>query len=170
MTGTLTVPLARLGPKIAVPLCHWLRTLLQQPIEVQRIHLLHGIDALEPALLDWELASAGALEQPRDGAAKNSDLANLWARAQSILKLNEGSVDDYKKNSTNDGAPTVELPFRRTLSDWIDELADTCIVTTIDGQMIKWVSSFIDEGMAGGQCRISIPVSMQLGVISRNMI
>ena len=44
----------------------------------------------------------------------------------------------------------VELPFRRTLSDWLDESELTpCIVTTIDGQMIKWVSSFVDEGMAG---------------------
>jgi uncharacterized protein YbcC (UPF0753/DUF2309 family) len=138
---------ARIGPKTHASLSLASHTITAA--EVQRIHFLHGVDALEPALLDWELASAGALEQPREGAVKNSDLANLWARAQSILKLNEGSVDDYKKNSTNDEAPKVELPFRRTLSDWIDELADTCIVTTIDGQMIKWVSSFIDEGMAG---------------------
>ena len=117
--------------------------------EVQRIHFLHGIDALEPALLDWQFASAGALEQPREGAATNIDLVDLWSHVQSVLRLNDDSVDDHAHNSSNDEAPKIELPFRRTLSDWIDELADTSIVTTIDGQMIKWVSSFIDEGMAG---------------------
>ena len=138
--------LVRLGPKTDASFSLASRTITAA--EVQRIHLLYGIDTLEPALLDWQFASAGALQRPREGAAGSLDLVDLWSHVQSVLKLNNVSVDDKQQNPSDDRSSKIELPFRRTLSDWIDELADTSIVTTIDGQMIKWVSSFIDEGMA----------------------
>lgn len=138
--------LVRLGPKTDASFSLASRTITAA--EVQKIHLLYGIDTLEPALLDWQFASAGALQRPREGAAGSLDLVDLWSHVQSVLKLNNVSVDDKQQNPSDDRSSKIELPFRRTLSDWIDELADTSIVTTIDGQMIKWVSSFIDEGMA----------------------
>ena len=136
----------RLGPKTDASFS--LASRIITAAEVQKIHLLYGIDTLEPALLDWQFASAGALQRPREGAAGSLDLVDLWSHVQSVLKLNNVSVDDKQQNPSDDRSSKIELPFRRTLSDWIDELADTSIVTTIDGQMIKWVSSFIDEGMA----------------------
>ena len=138
--------LVRLGPKTDASFSLASRTITAA--EVQKIHLLYGIDTLEPALLDWQFASAGALQRPREGAAGSLDLVDLWSHVQSVLKLNNVSVDDKQQNPSDDRSSKIELLFRRTLSDWIDELADTSIVTTIDGQMIKWVSSFIDEGMA----------------------
>mgnify|MGYP006105676605 FL=1 len=138
--------LVRLGPKTDASFS--LASRIITAAEVQRIHLIHGIDTLEPALLDWQFASAGALQRPREGAAGSLDLVDLWSHVQSVLKLNDVSVDDKQQNPSDDRSSKIELPFRRTLSDWIDELAETSIVTTIDGQMIKWVSSFIDEGMA----------------------
>ena len=138
--------LVRLGPKTDASFSLASRTITAA--EVQKIHLLYGMDTLEPALLDWQFASAGALQRPREGAAGSLDLVDLWSHVQSVLKLNNVSVDDKQQNPSDDRSSKIELPFRRTLSDWIDELADTSIVTTIDGQMIKWVSSFIDEGMA----------------------
>jgi uncharacterized protein YbcC (UPF0753/DUF2309 family) len=139
--------LARIGPKNHEALSLASHTITAG--DVQRIHLLHGIDALEPALLDWQFTSAGALEQFRDGATTKTDLVELWQNVLSILNLNNGLVDDKDQTTANIAAPKIELPFHRTLSDWVDELAETSIVTTIDEQMIKWVSSFVDEGMAG---------------------
>jgi len=117
--------------------------------DVQKIHLLHGIEVLEPALLDWQFSSAGALERLRDGATAKTDLSELWQHVLLILNLTNGLVDVHGQTTSIDEVRKVELPFHRTLSDWLDELAETNTVTTINEQMIKWVSSFVDEGMAG---------------------
>ncbi len=119
--------------------------------EVQLLHLLHGINALEPALFDWQFNSEGALTQHRPGANTNVDLDELWQQVLSVLDLVDPRV------ARNDNVPKEisnlhpELPFRRSLSDWLDELTESSIVATIDEHMIKWVSSFVDEGMAGWQ-------------------
>jgi uncharacterized protein YbcC (UPF0753/DUF2309 family) len=119
--------------------------------EVQRIHLLHGIDALEPALFDWQFASEGVLSESRTGASSEVALDELWQRALSVLQLTDPRVEDHMGDAANGSSAKPELPFRRTLSDWLDELTGSTIVATIDEQMIKWVASFVDEGMAGWQ-------------------
>lgn len=119
--------------------------------EVQLIHFLHGINALEPALFNWQFNNEGALSRHRPGADTNVDLDGLWQQALSVLDLIDPRVarnDNVSKKVSN---LHPELPFRRALSDWLDELTDSSIVATIDEQMIKWVSSFVDEGMAGWQ-------------------
>lgn len=138
--------LARLGPKLDASLSLASKTITAA--EVQHIHLLHGIDALEPALLDWQLTSEDALQRARSDAA-DIDLGELWQQVLSTLDLADNSNDDHQASTANDEVRKVELPFRRTLTDWLDELTDSANVTTIDEQMIKWVSSFVDEGMAG---------------------
>jgi uncharacterized protein YbcC (UPF0753/DUF2309 family) len=65
------------------------------------------------------------------------------------LPSTSSGVEDHAGGAVEANAAKAELPYRRTLSDWVDELAGSSIVATIDEQMIKWVSSFVDEGMAG---------------------
>jgi len=116
---------------------------------VHKAHLLHGIDALEPALFEWQFSSEGALLRPRPGASVDVDLAELWKHVLSLLELVDPRSDDDHSDKEDGGSVKHELPFRRALSDWVDELSGSSIVATVDEHMIKWVSSFVDEGMAG---------------------
>ena len=139
--------LAHVGPRTDASITTASHTITAA--EVQRIHFLHGIDALEPALFDWQFTSAGALAQSRSGASTNVDLGELWRGVLIALDLVDPRVADHDGESASGGTGRPELPFRRTLSDWIDELTGSSVVATIDEHMIKWVSSFVDEGMAG---------------------
>ncbi|MEO0420718.1 MAG: DUF2309 domain-containing protein [Pseudomonadota bacterium] len=117
---------------------------------VHRLHLLHGIDPLEPALFDWQINSRGALSTPREGASEAVDLAAIWQAALAVLDLEdprEAQSDEHAAQAAADGA-RIELPFRRALSDWLDEGTGSTVVANIDAQVIKWVSAFVDEGMA----------------------
>ena len=55
--------------------------------EVQRIHLLHGIDGLEPALFELQFVNEEALSTTRAGAFTDADLAELWRQVLSALDL-----------------------------------------------------------------------------------
>ncbi len=142
--------LARVGPNSNASFSLGSRTIAAAA--VHRIHFLHGIDALEPALFDWQFVGEGALSRARsdvDVDVPAADLSELWERVLSVLGLVDPRSDSpHSDTATGDGA-RVELPFRRALSDWVDELSGSSIVATIDEQMIKWVAPFIDEGMAG---------------------
>jgi uncharacterized protein YbcC (UPF0753/DUF2309 family) len=139
--------LALVGPKADASVSLASRTI--SAAEVQRIHLLHGIDALEPALFDWRFASGRVLSESRTGVASEVAVDELWQLVLTMLELVDPRVEDHAADAVEANAARAELPYRRTLSDWVDELAGSSIVATIDEQMIKWVSSFVDEGMAG---------------------
>jgi uncharacterized protein YbcC (UPF0753/DUF2309 family) len=117
--------------------------------EVQRIHLLNGVTALEPALFDWQFSSGEALSRPRSGAATDADLGELWRGVLSALQLVDPRAAGHDDEAEATESSRPELPFRRALSDWLDEMTGSSVVATIDEHMIKWVSSFVDEGMAG---------------------
>lgn len=139
--------LARLGPGSDESLSLGSRTVTAA--DVHRIHLLHGIEGVEPALFDWQFTGEGALTTPRSGASGDVDLDALWQQTLSALDLRDprrGGVDEAAEDK---GAAKIELPFRRALSDWLDELTGSSVVAAIDAPVIKWVSSFVDEGMAG---------------------
>ena len=55
--------LARIAPESGESVSLPSRTI--SAAEVRRAHLLHGIDALEPALFGWQVTSRGALSRPR---------------------------------------------------------------------------------------------------------
>jgi len=117
--------------------------------EVQRAHFLKGIDPLEPALFDWQVKSRGALSRPREGAPAIVDVPALWQAALSVLGLVDPRLGQADENTRAAGDSVyVELPFRRALSDWLDESTGSSVVSSIDSQVIKWVSAFVDEGMA----------------------
>ena len=139
--------LAHVGPKTDASISIASRAFTAA--EVQRIHFLHGIDALEPALFDWQFANASALSKSRSGASTDVDLGELWRSALLALDLVDPRSSDHDGESATVGNGRPELPFRRALSDWIDELTGSSVVATIDEHIIKWVSSFVDEGMAG---------------------
>jgi uncharacterized protein YbcC (UPF0753/DUF2309 family) len=139
--------LARVGPKNDESISLASRTI--SAAEVHRIHLLHGIAVLQPALFELQFANEDALLRPRANASTDVDLGELWRHVLSALGLLDPRLAEHDKAADNSDIAKIELPFRRALSDWIDELTGSSTVATIDGQVIKWVSSFVDEGMAG---------------------
>ncbi|KGE02980.1 DUF2309 domain-containing protein [Pseudohaliea rubra] len=118
--------------------------------QVQHLHLLHGIDALPPALFDWQVTQQKALERPRGGASVSAEIPALWQAALASLGLDDPrlGLPDAVPSRAQPSAE-ADLPFQRCLSDWLDETGDDGVVSAIDAQVIKWVSAFVDEGMAG---------------------
>ena len=86
-------------------------------------------------------------------------LTNLWKATLSALALHDGGQGEKTKAEGGPSEPSsfpeekgnnhVDLPLHRTVSDWIDELADVALVEQINNQMIKWIAAFVDEGLAG---------------------
>ena len=130
--------------------------------EVFRLHLLSGIEALEPSLLDWTLKEEG-LGNPLRGdppTARNgkSSAADLWDCTLSVLSRQEpltggphvSGEDAPRGEAGHPGvAPDAALPDGRTIGDWLDLLAGASVVERINAQMIKWTAAFLDEGLAG---------------------
>ena len=137
--------------------------------EVWFLHVAFGFEALEPALLAWELGGDGATKRFREDLPGDSRqriiertleeceqcrdhpeeayLTNLWKATLSALGLSgehEAGVSDEPRDSVD-----VALPAQRTISDWVDVLAGTTLVEQVNGQLIKWLAAFVDEGLAG---------------------
>ena len=126
--------------------------------DVLRLHLLFGFDALDPALLSWQLSAGGSttrfrhdlpaeFRKPQNGDA--SYLAKLWDSTLSALNLADLSPDFHEKDTEENAVPEVELPSGRTIGDWLGSLAGAALVDQINDQMIKWTAAFLNEGMAG---------------------
>ena len=139
--------------------------------DVLRLHLLFGLDPLDPALLTWTLLSgdlrsgktraAFRQDMPMDSGARGGSevfqpetlagpaaLAELWESTLAAVRRaerNESSV------VTETLTPEIELPAGRTLSDWVGLLSGRSIVDQINDQMIKWSAAFLDEGMSSWQ-------------------
>ena len=130
--------------------------------QVSRLQLLFDCESLSPALLGWE-KSEGAFERYRpdlspDARAKLDSygapegyLRELWSHLMLVLGCEETSsaLSDRDPGDAQTELPAIEFPFRRTMSDWVDRLAGTSLVDDVNEQLIKWVSVFVDEGMAG---------------------
>lgn len=145
--------------------------------EVWRLHVAYGFEALEPALLEWELSGEGATKRfrkdlPDESAQRiiermiqecehcrdhpdEAYLANLWETVLAALGLSDawpGAHDRQAGPGASDvsrGPVDVALPSLRTVSDWVDTLAGTTIVEQVDNRLIKWLAAFVDEGWAG---------------------
>nr|MBV6628386.1 DUF2309 domain-containing protein [Oceanococcus sp. HetDA_MAG_MS8] len=113
--------------------------------EVLQATVVHGIRPLEPKLLDWEFAS-GRAYQAGPQQPQREDLRELWQAVLSSLKLDDPQTHPEAATNTTDVA--VELPQHQLLSDWLDQLCSSSVVADIDAQVIKWLSAFVDEGMA----------------------
>ncbi|MEO2048259.1 MAG: DUF2309 domain-containing protein [Pirellulales bacterium] len=126
--------------------------------DVLRLHLLFGFDALDPALLTWQLSAGGSTtrfrhdlpadsRKPQDSDA--SYLVKLWDSTLSALNLTDLSHDSHEQDTEESAIPELDLPYGRTVSDWLGLLAGASLVNQINDQMIKWTAAFLDEGMAG---------------------
>jgi hypothetical protein len=91
---------------------------------------------------------------------EESYVTKLWTSALSALGVSdspegEGSTDGPEETGAAasskllGGGAEVELPAKRTVSDWLESLTESTIVESINEQMIKWTAAFVDEGMAG---------------------
>jgi len=139
------------------------------PADVWRLHLLYGFGRLEPTLLPWTIAAGGALTElqadlPADAKRRLSErpaepwLNALWAAALHVRGIGYPQSEDDEPLPNHEAwanqaepaePPAPGLPPHRTVSDWLDAMTGGALVGSIDDQMIKWVSGFVDEGMAG---------------------
>jgi len=126
--------------------------------DVLRLHLLFGFDAIDPALLSWELGRGDLTrkfrrdlpEESRNGHNGNASyLAKLWDSTLSVLNLSDLRHDSEAESEQEFTGPAVDLPSGRTVSDWLGSLAGALLVDQINDQMIKWTAAHLDEGMAG---------------------
>jgi uncharacterized protein YbcC (UPF0753/DUF2309 family) len=127
--------------------------------DVLRLHLLFGFDALDPALLPWQLSAGDstrlfrhdlptASRQRQNGDA--TFLIKLWKKS-TISALNISLAHkpyEQETAETQIANLEVDLPSGRTVSDWLGMLAGISLVDQINDQMIKWTAAFLDEGMA----------------------
>ena len=142
------------------------------PRDVLQLHVLFGIEELPLSLLEWELSGGGATKQFRQDLSKESRkkiiaqtikegeqfreypeeayLTNLWESVLATFELPvfhaspQISEDSHSQTST-----PISLPPQRTISDWVDGLTEGEVVDQINNQLIKWVTAFLDEGLAG---------------------
>ncbi|CAI2717544.1 DUF2309 domain-containing protein [Nitrospina watsonii] len=141
------------------------------PEEVWQLHLLYGFEALPPPLLEWELSGGGATKEFRRDLPEESRkriieryltecapgehpeetyLTNLWESVLAALELSESAAfSQQSEDSHPQTSASISLPPQRTLSDWVDSLTEGGGVEQINNQLIKWVSAFLDEGLAG---------------------
>ncbi len=81
---------------------------------------------------------------------------SLWHAAQHLMEQahrdaawTEGSRHAGRQGSPiNDGGRLQRSAERLTASDLLDRLTDSDLVATLNDQLVKWVSAFVDEGMA----------------------
>lgn len=140
--------------------------------DVWQLHIIVGFEALELALLEWELGDNGSTkrfhrklseasrkriieqtiqecEQCRD-YPEEAYLTNLWKSTLAALQLAESDSPHHPSDhSVSQTSKTISLPAQRTISDWVDSLAGVGLVDQVNDQLIKWVAAFLDEGLAG---------------------
>jgi uncharacterized protein YbcC (UPF0753/DUF2309 family) len=158
--------LAREGPSLEEPARVRAGDQHLDAAEVWRAHLLFGFDPLEPMLLPWTLSGGGALESFQDDlpdesrrrilerwspgkttarfAATGTYLRELWDAAVQVAA--QAPEQHLQAPASSD---VVALPTGRTVGDWLEVLARTPLIEPINAHMIRWVSAFVDEGMAG---------------------
>jgi uncharacterized protein len=120
--------------------------------------------ALEPLAVDKAVAFAGRAlshldilcasmihgitELPADGShAVDDDGAGAFAGITSWLRTTV-EIQDMVLRTPLMPWPPLELPSRQTLGTWCDRTVGTPIVETINREMVKWCSVFLDEGEA----------------------
>ena len=122
-------------------------------------------------LLEWELSGGGATKQFRQDLSRESQkqiieqtikeieqcrenpeeayLTNLWKSVLATLELSDLHASSHlPEDSHSQTSTSISLPPQRTLSDWVDGLTEGGLVDQINDQLIKWVTAFLDEGLA----------------------
>jgi len=137
--------------------------------EIRMLHLVYGIDPINESLLHWKVENEKILSRYRQDVPfairkqpETSILHLLW---QGILltlgippnlELKDEFTKDLSISTTTRGEKNMsfflldlaKVGKRWTLGEWIQEIIDIPLKKSIDEQMIKWCSAFLDEGMA----------------------
>ncbi len=175
---SLNRALARMGPRQDTQQAITVGSRRITVDEVWHGHVVFGFEALEPALLQWELGGDGATKRFRHDLSDESRqriiermlreceqcrdhpeeayLAKLWQAILSALGLSDALSGDHAAGhaslNVSEGPRAsidIALPSQQTTSDWVDVLAGTDLVEQINNQLIKWFAAFVDEGLAG---------------------
>jgi uncharacterized protein YbcC (UPF0753/DUF2309 family) len=142
------------------------------PKDIWQLHVLFGFEELPHPLLEWELSGGGATKQFRQDLSRESRkqiieqtikecepcrefpeegyLTKLWESVLATFGLSElQSPPQISEDSHPETPASISLPSQRTISDWVDDLTEGGLVDQINDQLIKWVATFLDEGLAG---------------------
>ena len=141
--------------------------------DVWQLHLLFGFEELPLPLLEWELSSDGSAKQFRQDLSEESRkkilkqtnkeseqyreylekvyVTNLWESVLATFGLSDSQASSQMSENLYSQKPTsISLPPQRTISNWVDDLTEgRVVVDQINNQLIKWMSAFLDEGLAG---------------------
>jgi uncharacterized protein len=142
------------------------------PKDVWQLYLLFGFEGLPLSLLEWELSGGGAIKQFRQDLSEESRkkiieqtikegeqfrenpeeayLINLWESVLTTFGLSDfHASSQIPEDSHSQTSAPISLSPQRTISDWVDGLTEGGVVDQINNQLIKWVTAFLDEGLAG---------------------
>ncbi|MBL4691394.1 MAG: DUF2309 family protein, partial [Rhodospirillales bacterium] len=142
------------------------------PKDVWQLHVLFGFEELPLSLLEWELSGGGATKQFRQDLSEESQkqiieqtikeceqcqvypeeayLTNLWKSVLATFGLSDfHASSQISEDSHSQTSAPISLSPQRTISDWVDGLTEGGVVDQINNQLIKWVTAFLDEGLAG---------------------
>ncbi len=142
------------------------------PKDVWQLHVLYGFEELPLPLLEWELSGGGATKQFRQDLSEESRkqiieqtikeyeqyreypekayLTDLWNSVLATFESSDFQTSSLiSEDSHSQTSAPISLPSQRTISDWVDSLTDGGLVEQINNQLIKWVTAFLDEGLAG---------------------
>ena len=122
---SLSSALDRLGPDLDGPSVRAGNRILS-PRDVAWGTLTVGVKPLSGSLLQWSASREGRTEL-------------LEAVEAVCLQI----------DPEPEGVPSGDLPPAHTLGDWLDRSVGTSVLESVDGQMIKWMAAFLDEGLAG---------------------
>ena len=140
--------------------------------DVWQLHMLFGFEELPPSLLEWELSGGGATKQfrkdlsgesrkqiiaqttkecdPYLGCPEEAYLTDLWESVLATFGLTDSHASSQMSEDAHSQASVpISLSSQRTISDWVDDLTVGGTVEQINNQLIKWVTAFLDEGLAG---------------------
>lgn len=142
------------------------------PEEILLVHLVHGIDPLDPKLWPWQLTEEDATHRIRPdvppsikdrlkshAAGRDPEalyIHSLWSGALKALDLSEdGSNGNHGHSPATAMAggsahvkPGPTQQRIRTAAEIIDDLTGSDLKREINEHMIKWCAAFVDEGMA----------------------
>jgi uncharacterized protein YbcC (UPF0753/DUF2309 family) len=140
--------------------------------DVWQLHVLFGFEELPLPLLEWELSGGGAIKQFRQDLSEESQkqiieqtikeceecreypeevyLTNLWKSVLATFELSDfHASSQISEDSHSQTSAPISLSPQRTISDWVDDLTEGGVIDQINNQLIKWVTAFLDEGLAG---------------------
>ena len=162
--------LVRVGPRVDTPPVRAGSREITSS-EVFHLHLIHGIESLEPALWRWtetskesfelfrrdldEQSKARILQKLSTGNQEISQdperwyVSQLWCSTLAKLGLADADADGLRPDDEEASSPARALPPQRTVSDWLDALTGSSLVEKVNDQLMKWAAAFLDEGLAG---------------------